>query len=89
MRNAHQSAKKYKAARQDRDGRDGAPQPKCSRARVSAGENIDTSEQTRALGQPREKGSVMRCVAGQAGCTNAMVLRGLAAMGTTKEHEAK
>ena len=38
MRNAHQSAKKYKAAGQDRDGWDGAPRPKCSRATLIARE---------------------------------------------------
>jgi len=54
MRNAHQSAKKYKAAQQDRDGWDGALRTKCSRATLIIRENIDTSEQTRALGQPRD-----------------------------------
>ena len=60
MRNAHQSAKKYKDARQGRDGWDGALRLKCSRATLTARENIDTSVQSRALGQPRDRAASSR-----------------------------
>ena len=55
MRNAHQSAKKYKDARQGRDGWDGALRPKCSRAKLTARENLDDNEKALALGQPRDR----------------------------------
>ena len=84
MRNAHQSAKKYKDARQGRDGWDGALRLKCSRATLTARENTDTSEQTRALGQPRDRAAPCDARAGQAGCAKAWSCGGPAAKDATK-----
>ena len=68
--------RRYKAARQDRDGWDSAPRSKCSRATLIARENIDTSEQAQPGGSLATGPHHAMRAAGQAGCAKAIVMRG-------------